>query len=41
MLEARRRQLYQRISIPKGWHDEYAAQRANPREYFDAALLLS
>ena len=41
LLEAHRHQLYQQIPLPKGWHDEYAAQRANPREYFDAALLVS
>ena len=39
LLEARRPQLYQQIPVPKGWHDEYAAHRAVPEKYFDAALL--
>jgi len=39
LLEARRSQLYQQIPVPKGWHDEYVAHRADPEEYFDAALL--
>ncbi len=39
LLEARRSHLYQQTPVPKGWHDKYAAHRADPEEYFDAALL--
>ena len=32
-LEAERAQLYERLPVPDGWHDDYTEGRVNPDEY--------
>ncbi len=33
LLEARRRYLYKKMSVPEGWHDEYASGRIGTDGY--------
>jgi len=39
LLEARREQLYEAISAPKGWHEAYACGDADTRRYQDYKLV--
>jgi len=36
LLEAERLQLYEKMPVPLGWHDDYANDRMDTGEYFDA-----
>ncbi len=36
LLEAERVQLYEKMPVPDGWHDNYAKGQVNPGEYLDA-----
>jgi hypothetical protein len=35
LLEAQRRQCYETMPVPAGWHDEYARGRVNPDAYLE------
>jgi hypothetical protein len=35
LLEAERRQLYEQMPVPEGWHEEYAKGRVNPDQYLN------
>lgn len=37
LLEARRQQLYQRLPVADGWHDDYLAGRVDPDDYLGPA----